>query len=251
MQVGSVGGFAKFPDAATGLKAARVIVTTLAPSYGYGRILAMAGATHTPHDQARAIERSSWAAGHYGSTATLDGSIARQLTTTPPVVEKPPVTSTPSIAPLVPVDMGAPSPDTVTYLQQLFTIESDPAKYAVLAGSWPSEATNDTDRPFAIAQFVSSIVGSGPHYTPDPLLSNAQVRWAAAKANANNGTWNINPVYFAALNRADEVASRHPAEAPLPWAHEGATQPVMLCDTGTFGVTPVSGYYGTGHGTLK
>ena len=79
-QTGSVGGFARFANAAAGLRAAHRIVATLAPSYGYGAILAAAGSGDA-HRQARAVERSAWAAGHYGSTATSDGCIARRVGT--------------------------------------------------------------------------------------------------------------------------------------------------------------------------
>jgi len=78
-QVGSVGGFAVFSSAGAGLAAAHDVVATLAPKYGYGAILAQRG-SGDPYAQARAVERSDWAAGHYTSTATRDGCLARYVT---------------------------------------------------------------------------------------------------------------------------------------------------------------------------
>ncbi|MHB8420639.1 MAG: hypothetical protein ACYDCL_21415 [Myxococcales bacterium] len=76
LQTGSVGAFAVFADPATGLRAAHLIPSRLAPAYGYGAVLAQAG-SHNPLAQARSIELSGWAAGNYGGTTTIDGTIRR------------------------------------------------------------------------------------------------------------------------------------------------------------------------------
>ena len=78
LQTGSIGDFAKFATVERGLYAAHVLINKLAPNYGYGQILAAAN-THDAYRQARSIERSSWAAGLYGSTATSDGCLSRYV----------------------------------------------------------------------------------------------------------------------------------------------------------------------------
>jgi hypothetical protein len=60
------GGFAYFEDPFRGLYSAKMVITRNAPSYGYDRILASAW-NRDPLLQAKNIERSSWAAGNYGS----------------------------------------------------------------------------------------------------------------------------------------------------------------------------------------
>lgn len=152
-----------------------------------------------------------------------------------------------SVAPLKPVALDTPSPETATYMEQLFAIEGGQAYDSSV---WPSEAVDADQRAQTLTQYVAGFVCSGPHFNATSPLSNAQVLWAMEQANANPH-WNLNPVILRALERAAEVAGRHPAEAPLPWAHHGETQPVRLIPTGSYGTTPASGYYGTGHGTLK
>jgi hypothetical protein len=143
-----------------------------------------------------------------------------------------------ALAPLVPVDLASPSPDTYKYIQQLFAIESGQSPI----GEWPSEATDPVQRPKAIAQTVASFLGSGPAYTTDTLLTCAQVE-AAAVWDATPGL-NANPVYFAALQRAAQfVAGKSGA---IPWAGMDAT--VHEIPTGSYGLSVVSGWYGTGEG---
>lgn len=69
-------GFASYASAADGLRDAVDTIRRLAPNYGYGDILAQSG-SRDPVGQARAIELSSWAAGHYGGTDERDGVIRR------------------------------------------------------------------------------------------------------------------------------------------------------------------------------
>ena len=59
-------GFAYFETPFHGLLSARRIVERNSPAYGYDNILAAAW-SRDPLRQARVIERSSWAAGNYGS----------------------------------------------------------------------------------------------------------------------------------------------------------------------------------------
>lgn len=68
------GGFARFPNVDIGLVAAYRLVTDNAPWYGYDSILAEAGSGDALA-QGAAIELSSWAAGHYGATATTEGHV--------------------------------------------------------------------------------------------------------------------------------------------------------------------------------
>ena len=152
-----------------------------------------------------------------------------------------------SIAPLRPVDLGAPSIDTLVYTQQLFAIEAG----GTPASGWPSEATTERWRHMAIVQEVGAILASGPHYHPDGvLLTCAQVTFAAELADMPG--LGLNPVLAKALERGAEVAGRHAPSALLPWAHNGATQPVrVIAVGGGYGSIAVSGYYGTGHGTLR
>lgn len=60
------GKYGYFEDAFRGLYSAKMVVTRNAPSYGYDSILAAAW-SRDPLRQAKTIERSSWAAGGYGS----------------------------------------------------------------------------------------------------------------------------------------------------------------------------------------
>lgn len=71
-------GFASYGSAGAGLADAWRLLTDLAPNYGYGAILAAAGGSD-PLLEARAIELSSWAAGHYGGSATADGCLRRYV----------------------------------------------------------------------------------------------------------------------------------------------------------------------------
>jgi len=69
-------GFLVFPDLETGFLAAAVVLIELAPSYGYGTVLA---AARRPDALAflAALARSSWSASHYG---WVPGANARGLT---------------------------------------------------------------------------------------------------------------------------------------------------------------------------
>lgn len=148
-----------------------------------------------------------------------------------------------SIAPLKAVDLSGQSPDNVTYIQQLFAIQAGKP----YTGTWPSEATDEGERVQTIVQQVAALVGAGPYYTLEPLLTCQQVEWANEMAGELPAL-NLNPVYERALERAAEVASRH--KGALPWASK--SQPVRVVNPGgSYGDTPVSGYYGTGHGTLR
>lgn len=71
-------GFAKYSSAAAGLADAWRMLKSLAPRYGYGAVLT-AAAGRNPMAEARAIELSSWAAGHYGGTTTRDGCLRRYV----------------------------------------------------------------------------------------------------------------------------------------------------------------------------
>lgn len=75
-----VGRFAAFPTASAGIEAAHELVSRLAgiARYGYAEILRQAGSGNAIA-QARAVELSSWASGHYGASAVRDGTIARQV----------------------------------------------------------------------------------------------------------------------------------------------------------------------------
>lgn len=59
-------GFAYFETPFHGLRSARLVIERNAPAYGYDRILNQAW-SQNPLQQAKVIERSSWAAGNYGS----------------------------------------------------------------------------------------------------------------------------------------------------------------------------------------
>ncbi len=67
-------GFAAYASANAGLADAWRMLVALAPSYGYDAVVA-AAAGSDPLAQARAIELSSWAAGHYGGSATNAGCL--------------------------------------------------------------------------------------------------------------------------------------------------------------------------------
>ncbi len=95
MQTGSSGRFATFVSPAAGIRAAGTIIRSLAPRYGYGAILTATKGSD-PIAQARAIERSGWAAGRYGSRAGVDGLVTR-LTRQYPPVETPDVSTTPIV----------------------------------------------------------------------------------------------------------------------------------------------------------
>jgi hypothetical protein len=138
------------------------------------------------------------------------------------------------------------STETHEYVQQLFALDAHPTLAKALVGQWPSEATSKTDRPLAIAQTVAAIIGAGPYYIANPLLTCGQVMKAHGWAY-RNPSWNLNPTYLAALNRAAKVAKPFPADMALPW---GEKSPVQLVNNGSFGDTPVSGYYGTGDGPV-
>lgn len=71
-------GFAVYPNVETGLRAVRRLLEANASSYGYGAVLAQRSSGDA-YSQARAVELSDWAAGHYGATATTDGCIASQI----------------------------------------------------------------------------------------------------------------------------------------------------------------------------
>lgn len=159
--------------------------------------------------------------------------------------------TTPGVAPVTPVDLGAPSSDTQTYLQQLFALEADPAAVATAnnSGSWPSEATNAAWRRQAIIQFAAVEVGSGPAYHETTSLTNAQVLAAQAWA-VQSPSLNFNPTYAAALARAADVAGKATggSSSLLPWAGQDAT--VQITPGGSYGTTSLSGYYGTGLGPV-
>lgn len=89
-QVGRIGGFATYRTARASFIDGLAMVASLAPNYGYGTLLASLGTGDT-YRQCRAIEMSSWAAGHYGATDTAPGCLSRGLAPTPPpvVVEEP------------------------------------------------------------------------------------------------------------------------------------------------------------------
>jgi hypothetical protein len=85
------GGFAYFETPFHGLYSARKVIERNAPAYGYDTIMARAW-NRDPLSQAKAIERSSWAGGNYGSdwANNVPGSIykyveangVQQITTT-------------------------------------------------------------------------------------------------------------------------------------------------------------------------
>jgi hypothetical protein len=77
-QIGVTNGWAVFASPADGLAAAYAVVSKLAPAYGYGRILASAS-DPDPVTAARAIEFSSWAAGHYGAHPASPGCLEHHL----------------------------------------------------------------------------------------------------------------------------------------------------------------------------
>ena len=158
--------------------------------------------------------------------------------------------TTAGVAPASTVDLGAPSADTQTYLQQLFALEADPAAAAAAAnsGSWPSEATNGAWRRQAIIQFAAVEVGSGPAYHSTSSLTNAQVLAAQAWAEQSPAL-NLNPAYAVALARAADVAGRaQDGTARLPWAGQDPT--LLVVPGGSYGTTALSGYYGTGIGLV-
>ncbi len=144
-----------------------------------------------------------------------------------------------SLAPIVPVDLSANSHDTVTYIQQAFAIEAG-QKYT---GVWPSEITTPAWRRRFLIQETAALLGAGPRYTPKPLLTCAQVHAAAQWMAADPGL-NVNPIYAEALTRGDLIATD--GTGYLPWA--GMDTTLSVIDAGSFGQTPVSGWYGTGSG---
>lgn len=77
-QTGQVGGFATYASPAAAFRDGLYMVRDLAPAYGYGELVASLGTGDT-YRQCRAIELSSWAAGHYGATATRAGCVSRGL----------------------------------------------------------------------------------------------------------------------------------------------------------------------------
>lgn len=158
--------------------------------------------------------------------------------------------STAAAAPSTSVDMSGPSPDTQTYTQQLFTLEADPGALASAraSGAWPAEATNDAWRRQTLIQFVAAEVGTGPHYNPTTQLTRGQVISAQNWASQSPAL-GLNPTYAAALERAAMVASQERDNAtPLPWS--GLDMALQLNSDGSYGTTPVSGYYGTGLGAV-
>lgn len=153
--------------------------------------------------------------------------------------------TTKGVGATVPVDLTGPSQDTNTYVQQLFAIESGAP---IPAGSlWPSEATNSAWRRQTLIQFVSSLVGSGSYYNPNGTYLSANQVLAAKGWNDQSPALNLNPVYQSALDRAAQVASGYKGQL-LPWESGGA--PLSVIPTGSYGDTPVSGYYGTGSGSV-
>lgn len=89
-QVGRVGGFAIYRSAAAAFVDGLAMIRVLAPDYGYGTVLASLGSDDS-YRQLRAIERSGWAAGRYGSTPYTAGCLTRGLFPTPPhpIAEEP------------------------------------------------------------------------------------------------------------------------------------------------------------------
>lgn len=154
-----------------------------------------------------------------------------------------------SIAPLTPVDLSGPSADTQDYTQQLFAIED--GQEVPNAESWPSEALVSAWRKQALVQFVAAEVGAGPRWNPTTKLTNAQVIWAQNAYSSIAGTLGLHPAYADALERASRIAEKHGASELLPWPTPGKVWPFKRIFDAQRGSAVVSGYYGTGHGTLK
>jgi len=81
-QVGRLGGFATYVTARASFADGLAMVRALSPHYGYAALLASLGTGDT-YRQVRAIELSSWAAGHYGATASSAGCLSRGLAAAP------------------------------------------------------------------------------------------------------------------------------------------------------------------------
>lgn len=225
----------KYPTLAAGITANAKWVLNPASPYGGIRASLKGGSIAV---QGKAIIASGWNVRNSPYYTRIFTAMGLFKAVTPPVKE-----TTLDLSPLKPVDMSGPSPDTNIYVQQLFTIQQSNPK---LAGLWPSEATVPSQRQMTLVQFVASIVGSGPYYNhTEPLLTCEQVIWAHEHNLAN---YNLNPVYAAALDRAARVAGNVKTGA-LPWNFTGDTS-LYLEPTGSFGTTPVSGYYGTGKGSV-
>ncbi len=137
------------------------------------------------------------------------------------------------------------SADIDEYLQQLFALEAFPQLVGPISGSWPSAATDPAWRRQTLVENVAAEIGSGPAYGPTSLTC-GQVLAAQAWAEVDPGL-NLNPVYAVALGRAAKVAAGLAPNAPIPWGEAG---PIEVIPTGSYGQTPVSGYYGTGDGPV-
>ena len=81
-QTGQIGRFATYRSPSAAFTDGLAMVKALAPAYGYGALVATLGTGDT-YRQCRAIELSSWAAGHYGATPTEPGCLTRGLAPAP------------------------------------------------------------------------------------------------------------------------------------------------------------------------
>lgn len=128
-------GFASYSSSAAGLTDAWRMLASLAPSYGYGAVLE-AAAGSDPEAQARAIELSEWAAGHYGGSSTADGCLRTYLDLHGQPDAPAPTSAGPSIGvPLMP-DPKLDIPLAVADIAAGGSVYADPDRTTELIASW-------------------------------------------------------------------------------------------------------------------